>query len=695
LIAPFSFHSSLKQWTCCALIFLISLKNWTFAAETNAPVTTCAGVLDLFSAPETETHPVHLHAVVTCYVPSAQLCFVQDQTAGVYAFPKTWSGDFAFGEVVEVDGWSGKGRFSPVVHTAVLRSAGERTKPTARRVALEDINNGQFDSQFVALEGVVQTVDFTGGVCSLKLWNAGSSVRVLGFSFKSSPTNLIDASVRAEGVGGTFYDNNRLTGFGLFLQGPDQLQILSAAPEQSQTPVRTATTLASYLRNRGLDHRVRVRGIVTVAWPGEALFLQDEAGPLRVEAARKEDEGITAGERVEACGFVRNITGIPDLGETSLRRLGLKTIPEPHFLTIKDVLSQPPAGQFIITEGSVLNVRTLPEIGWRIIEIERDSQSLNALCPPDKAAEVRRGSRIRLTGAWSAAPRRLRDQLGPMLWINSAASLLLLAPAQSTVAPGLAGNTHFWIGLSAAALILVAIAAAVARRNGLRLAALQSAGSHRQLDSEREIQRLQDARERLGRDLHDRIIQSIYAVGLNIDDCARHAQADPGNIEARLRSALKEINAVIGELRNVILGLETNAIQPRELRTALKSLALALGHEESNRIRIATDEDALAALTPAQATELVHIAREALSNSVRHGAASTTSFRVELRSENIRFTIEDDGHGFDVKSAEGKGYGLRNMAKRAAHLEAKFSIHSQEGNGTRVVLDIPRQRQHF
>jgi signal transduction histidine kinase len=249
---------------------------------------------------------------------------------------------------------------------------------------------------------------------------------------------------------------------------------------------------------------------------------------------------------------------------------------------------------------------------------------------------------------------------------------------------------------AAAALVFIGLFGLRQRHKAQRLSLAHNSIGQRLADTEREIHRLSEERERLGRDLHDRIIQSIYGIGLNLDHCAQTAPADPGKVQTRLQAALKDMNGVIAELRNVILGLEANAIQPREFRTALKSLSLALGHEESkNRLRLVMDEEAVSALTPSQATELVHIAREAMSNSIRHGAALMTTFRLEPFEETIKFIIEDDGCGFNPNKPAGNGFGLRNMAKRAESLGAKFSISSEQGQGTRVTLDIPRQKQHF
>src|SRR5688572_9845102 len=78
-------------------------------------LTNCIQILSLAPEIATQEHPAKVRAVVTCYVPSSQLCFVQDGTAGVYVYPSPWPKDLLPGTIVEVDGTTGAGRFSPIL----------------------------------------------------------------------------------------------------------------------------------------------------------------------------------------------------------------------------------------------------------------------------------------------------------------------------------------------------------------------------------------------------------------------------------------------------------------------------------------------------------------------------------------------------------------------------------------------------
>jgi signal transduction histidine kinase len=102
--------------------------------------------------------------------------------------------------------------------------------------------------------------------------------------------------------------------------------------------------------------------------------------------------------------------------------------------------------------------------------------------------------------------------------------------------------------------------------------------------------------------------------------------------------------------------------------------------------------DPLAAdrLNPKQATHLLHISREAMSNSLRHSQAQTTIVSLQNQDGRIRLEIKDDGTGFDTNETSPSGHGLRNIAARARELRARLEITSRPGGGTRVILDIPR-----
>src|SRR5262249_10473117 len=149
---------------------------------------------------------------------------------------------------------------------------------------------------------------------------------------------------------------------------------------------------------------------------------------------------------------------------------------------------------------------------------------------------------------------------------------------------------------------------------------VQAALQSEMRQGEQQLRRSMEERDRIGRDLHDDIIQSIYAVGLNLEDCRRVIKQSPQQAEERIGSAINTLNNTIRNVRGFLSGLEPKVLNGREFKTALKSLALTSG--DNHPFQIEVDAAAANSLTSVQATQLLHIAKEAMSNSLRHAQAT-------------------------------------------------------------------------
>jgi signal transduction histidine kinase len=650
-------------------------------------ITNCLDILKLTPEKANQQLPVRVRGVVTSYAPASQLCFVQDGTAGIYVQPAPWPKDLRFGEVVDVEGLTAQGRFSPIIFMGVIKRTGIIQIPEPRRISANELKTGRFDSQFVEMEGVVQKATVTGNVIDLQMMAGGSHFIALVFNLENPATNSVDARVRLRGVAGTFYSGDQLTGFGLFLEDSSFVEILQPPAVPFSQPIRALNNLHSYSPEGALDHRIQVKGVVTGVWPGEAFFLRDSHGTIRVSPADPTPMP-EQGDITEVLGFLQNATTLnPSIAHALWRKSGQTNVAFPKPTALSIISAAPASGQLVTLEGTVLDAHNSNKVSSLVLR--SDEQTLRVFSPnpvPDNLVDAS----VRISGVISTPPDFLNSAEKALLLLATNGLSVLGTPSAAPLRRSFPIVTAASVS---AALILAAIAFA-AHKSSRQTLTLAESNIQRLQEAEKEVALLKDARDRLGRDLHDHIIQSIYAIGLSLEDC-RHALADPQRLDSRLKSVLSEINDVNRELRNVLAGLESNTIQPKEFRTALKSLALTLEHQDSNRIRIELDQSAVDALTTSQATELIHIAREAMSNSVRHGHAHTTSVILQNQQDQLRFVIEDDGSGFTPGESETKGYGLRNMAKRAEDLGAKFTIHAQKGLGTRIVLDIPKQNQHL
>jgi len=189
---------------------------------------------------------------------------------------------------------------------------------------------------------------------------------------------------------------------------------------------------------------------------------------------------------------------------------------------------------------------------------------------------------------------------------------------------------------------------------------------------------LMEERERIARELHDGIIQSLFAVGMGLQAAAlRSPDADTSG---RLEHAVEELDRVILDLRNYIFGLRPGILADRELDQALRTLA-------DGNVEVDVDAE-LAARLSGRSADIVQLTREALSNVARHAQARRAIVRLERQGRHAVLTVEDDGVGFD-EGTDGAGSGLRNMRDRAAKLGGSLDVNSSPGKGTVLRATFP------
>ena len=210
----------------------------------------------------------------------------------------------------------------------------------------------------------------------------------------------------------------------------------------------------------------------------------------------------------------------------------------------------------------------------------------------------------------------------------------------------------------------------------------------------RQLALLQE-RDRIAQELHDGIIQTIYAVGLTLDYCRLTLRESPDDVEERLGDAAGGLNRAISDIRNYILNLTNRVGGGGNLREAAERLAHEYGRSAAPGmmpVSIAVDvDDAAATAVPAERrAELVQVLREALANAVRHAHASHITISGHLDGGRLVLRVVDDGVGFSLKAGSAAGHhGLRNMTNRARMLDGHLDITSEPGQGTTISLVLP------
>ena len=191
-------------------------------------------------------------------------------------------------------------------------------------------------------------------------------------------------------------------------------------------------------------------------------------------------------------------------------------------------------------------------------------------------------------------------------------------------------------------------------------------------------------RDRIARDLHDLVIQRLFATGLGLQAVRRHPEA-PDEVSERLDTAIDELDATVREIRQTIFALNTaeGDVVSRLRARVLREIAVAgtnLGFEPHLRTEGPVDS----VVPDAVADQLVAALREALSNVVRHAHASSVNIHLQLTGDDVVLTVTDDGVGV---FPGGRRSGTENIAQRAAALGGSCTIEPvrADGSGTKVT----------
>lgn len=294
--------------------------------EPESPALTNIVQIRQLSHEDLEDQPdVHLQAVVTYSSASSGMLFIQDNTAGVYVWPKHRPLALKPGQRVELTGIAEAGEFSASVRpeTNGFRVIGEAPLPAPAIFDAASLAEGKWDGQLSSCDGVVQAVDQGAFYWRVSLWTGMQRIYcLLPANETLSPGRLLDAKVRATGVGSATQrqDGGALT-LSLYLNSQKDLEVLLPAPPDAfaleATPIQDASRLGPLSLG---GHRIKVSGIVSLTRTNGDFFVESPQGGVLVRPS--EPVKLEVGDRVEVAGFPSLSEPRPNLEQGLVKSLG-------------------------------------------------------------------------------------------------------------------------------------------------------------------------------------------------------------------------------------------------------------------------------------------------------------------------------------------------------------------------------------
>ena len=200
-----------------------------------------------------------------------------------------------------------------------------------------------------------------------------------------------------------------------------------------------------------------------------------------------------------------------------------------------------------------------------------------------------------------------------------------------------------------------------------------------------------EERERIGMDLHDGIIQSIFGVGLSLENISHLVKENPQKAQDGIKHAVDDLNQTIRDLRSYILDLRPRQLNGEDLMSGLRRLITEYRAHTLSEAILTGPKEALDDMPQNHSLALFHICQEALANAAKHATAKRLGVNVWVTSDRVLMEVQDNGRGFEIEKMNSSiGHGLANMQTRARNVGGEVDISSVRNEGTTILAWVPR-----
>jgi signal transduction histidine kinase len=643
-------------------------------------------------------YPVRIRGIVTHFDEIARTTLVvHDGTSGQFVLPPAnplHAGDWntlKAGDYVEIEGHTVRGGFAPNVVPDRVWKLGRAPMPSGRAIAYSAMLTGRYDCDYVEIIGVVQRAWLSSDPASRVMFaDVAIEEGVVRASFwdYSGPADLtrfIDARVQLRGnIGTIFGRTEQLRGVSLFAGRLGDVNILEPAPDPFSLPARPIRNIYNYSSAGEVNRRIRVRGVVTASISGtpvamsdfttsatfrylvNVVYVKDASGGVRIET--EQIPHVRPGDLVEASGFPGVTPGKPILRNAVLRVLGAGGEPPPLEIAAGNVLTPDHDAELVRVKAQLLSV--VAGTTERMLVFRQGDTVFNAGLEVGQVSDdidrFRAGSLLSVTGVYSY-------QGGP----PPSFRLFLRTPGDVRVLSAAPWWTMSHTAVMAAILACAACIGAVW---------IRAVGRRKR----QEYQAVLNERTRVARELHDTVEQGLAGITLQLEAVAGSFHSAPDAARQSLDVARQMLRYSLEETRRSVMDLRSQALESLDLGGALSSLA--------HQMTVNTATDALVRVSGARqrpdAAEDHHLLRiglEALTNAIKHGAATQIDIELRFTRTATHLVVVDNGRGMESGDCAPAGahFGLQGIRERVDKMGGVLEIDSSLGAGTRLAVAVP------
>ncbi|TAE73072.1 MAG: sensor histidine kinase [Verrucomicrobia bacterium] len=586
------------------------------------------------------------------------------------------------GDRVRLAGHSNAPGYLPHLVVPQLEILGRGDLPKPHLLAPGEIHQPQFDTGWVEVPALVTGVESGGLAYTL-------AVEIYGQTFKADipltpdavdrAARLMQRQVRMTAVLATVYNEKRqMTGRHFFVPSFDHL-VLDGPDIDPSTPrpLKIADMLVS---DNSPTDLIRIEGTITQLDP-KGFHLRDSSGSTLVITPSRHE--LQAGARVVIDGFGTISPFRPVLRAITVTKTGQSAPPPalPIDFHPKDGPNQ--HLELVHLKAEYLGLRTAKDEA--ILQCRSGNDIFEAILPlpSPQHPKLIPGDQLALTGICELITNhplpRLEWVTGFRLQLadSSAIQILHRAPWWNTrrllMALAATSGTAMIFGSG-----VFALRRRVKKQVGI-------------ITAELEKRAVATERERMARDLHDTLEQQLTGVAMQLESLAHSPHQKSPVVAERLNLASRMLRHSREEARRSVWDLRNRMLEIHGLGHTLHSLASAALVDDGPRIDAFVDTSPTG-LSPGTDYQLLRMAQEALTNALKHAAASHITLTLSLAADHCLLSVKDDGIGFDpliVNPHQAPHFGLLGLRERAEKIGATLTISTQPGEGCAVSIKVP------